>query len=83
MSATLTVREAAEILSCNPETVRRLCRKGELKSFKLGTSQRAVVRIPVNQKMISDALGGVENNKGLLALVESETEKDQDEAFFE
>jgi len=82
MSATLTVREAAEILSCNPETVRRMCRKGDLKSVKLGSSVRSTLRIPINQDMIAKALGGAAN-KSLLALVDAETEEDKDEAFFE
>ena len=57
MPTTLNVKEVAEILSCNPETVRRMCRRKELEFIKLGNSPRAALRIPINQPMISQALG--------------------------
>jgi excisionase family DNA binding protein len=37
---TYTVKEAAEILSCNPETVRRAIRANELKAARLGSDYR-------------------------------------------
>lgn len=39
-SELLTVREAAEYLSCNPETIRRAIRDGRLEAYKLGRDHR-------------------------------------------
>ncbi|MBC8461477.1 MAG: helix-turn-helix domain-containing protein [Deltaproteobacteria bacterium] len=30
-----TIREAAEVLQCNPESLRRLCREGKLNAEKI------------------------------------------------
>lgn len=57
MAATLTVKETAKILNCNPETVRRMCRRNELQFVKLGNSPRAALRIAVDQPIIKKALG--------------------------
>ena len=61
--ATLNVKETAEILSCNPETVRRMCRRGELDVIRLGNSSRAAIRIPTDQPIIRKALAGVNLKK--------------------
>jgi len=36
MERLLKIKEAAELLAVNPETVRRLIRKGKLKAVKIG-----------------------------------------------
>ena len=33
----VTVQEAADLLQCHPETIRRMARRGEIKAFRLGT----------------------------------------------
>ncbi len=78
MATTLTVKEAAEILSCVPETVRRMCRRGELKFIKLGESPRAPIRVIVNQPMITAALG----EAGIGVLEGDSKAENEDEAFF-
>jgi len=55
---TLTVKETAAILNCNPETVRRMCRREEIEFIKLGNSPRSALRIVVDQPIIKKALGG-------------------------
>jgi len=82
MPTTLNVKEAAEILSCNPETIRRMCRRGDLEHLKLGTSQRAPLRIPVNQPLIAQALGHGVLSQTLMGDAEDEHESEEAEEFF-
>ena len=42
--AVLTVKEAAALLCVSPATVRRWCRRGQLRSFQVGKG--AAIRIP-------------------------------------
>lgn len=45
MDTMYTVREAAEILSYTPETIRRFIRMGRIEAFKIGLGPKAEYRI--------------------------------------
>jgi len=47
----LTVTEAAEVMHCNPETIRRQCRDGVLKHSRLSASPGSAYRIPLSALM--------------------------------
>lgn len=36
----VTTAQAAQYLRCNPKTVRKLCRQGDIRAVKLGTDWR-------------------------------------------
>jgi excisionase family DNA binding protein len=45
----LRVDEVAARLDCNPETVRRMARRGELPALRLGSGTRSPLRIPADE----------------------------------
>ena len=46
MSQTLTVQDIADELQLNPQTVRDWCKSGKLEAFNIGTSSKAIWRVP-------------------------------------
>ncbi len=55
MERLLKIKEAAEFLAVNPETVRRLIRKGKLKAVKIGRLWR------IRKEDIEALTDGVQN----------------------
>ncbi|WP_170337751.1 helix-turn-helix domain-containing protein [Ruegeria arenilitoris] len=51
----ITVREGAEILGVNPQTVRRLCKAGRIRSTRIGTLQIRIVREDVEKILETSA----------------------------
>ena len=43
-----TIAGAAEQLGCSTETVRKLCRSGRLRNFRIGVGDKAYFRIPAS-----------------------------------
>ena len=83
MPTTLNVAEAAKILNCNPETIRRMCRRGDIEFIKLGNSPRAALRIPINQTMFVQALGRGALSQALMEVpVEADNKAAAEEADF-
>jgi len=44
---TVTVKEAAEYLSTTIQQIRRMIKRGQLQAYNIGTENRALWRIPI------------------------------------
>lgn len=44
-----TVREAASMLGCHPQTIRRGVRRGEIRAFRLSQSTQSRIRITAEE----------------------------------
>ncbi|WP_170365156.1 helix-turn-helix domain-containing protein [Ruegeria arenilitoris] len=51
----ITVREGAEILGVTPQTVRRLCQVGRIRSTRIGTLQIRIVKEDVQKVLETPA----------------------------
>lgn len=45
----VSIQAAAEYLGCSPLTVRRMISRGEIAGFRIGTGQRAPIRVDLAQ----------------------------------
>jgi excisionase family DNA binding protein len=50
-----TVTEIASLLKCHPETVRRLCDRGELRSIRVATNRR------IPESAVTEYMDGAQN----------------------
>jgi excisionase family DNA binding protein len=50
-----TVSEIASLLKCHPETVRRLCDRGELRSIRVATNRR------IPESAVTEYMDGAQN----------------------
>jgi excisionase family DNA binding protein len=50
-----TVSELAALLKCHPETVRRLCDRGELRSIRVATNRR------IPESAVTEYMDGAQN----------------------
>ena len=45
LPATLTTRQAAELAGVDPQTIRSMCQRGEIRAAKLGSDRRSTWRV--------------------------------------